>query len=201
MSLLPNQLLPPTEPLGTVNGGVVTISKNWWLLFYNIASKTLGDGGIGPDTLQAYFAITQDLIAASTINQFVINGGVSWSRVGTFAFSDFAIGSTQNSLNLFLLGAAQIVHGIKIQHSTAFTGGSITQYTVSVGIPTSVEKYASAFDVFQAPGSLVYQLSSGLQGESTTAATQITVTATSDQNLNTATQGAVTVWALLSTAS
>lgn len=53
MSLLPGQILPPTEPLGRVNAdGIVTIDKNWWLLLYNLCLQILGTGtGIPADAL------------------------------------------------------------------------------------------------------------------------------------------------------
>ena len=43
--LLPQTILPPSEPLDAA--GRVTISKNWWLFFYNLTKQTIGVGG-GP---------------------------------------------------------------------------------------------------------------------------------------------------------
>lgn len=46
MSLLPGQILPPSEPIGRVNeDGTVTIDKNWWLLLFNLCLQSLGTGG------------------------------------------------------------------------------------------------------------------------------------------------------------
>ena len=48
MSLLPNQILPPSESLGRVNpDGTVTIDKNWWLLLYNVCNRTLNVQNVG----------------------------------------------------------------------------------------------------------------------------------------------------------
>ena len=45
MSLLPQTILPATEPIGRVNEqGEVIIDKNWWLLFFNLCTKTIGTG-------------------------------------------------------------------------------------------------------------------------------------------------------------
>ncbi len=45
MSLLPSQILPQTDRLGTVDDkGNVTIDKNWWLLLYNISQQVLANG-------------------------------------------------------------------------------------------------------------------------------------------------------------
>lgn len=53
MSLLPGQIIPPSEPIGFVKeNGEVVISKNWWLLLYNLCQQILGNGvGIPSDAL------------------------------------------------------------------------------------------------------------------------------------------------------
>lgn len=46
MSLLPGQILPPSQPLGKAQeDGTVLIEQNWWLLLYNLVLNTLGTGG------------------------------------------------------------------------------------------------------------------------------------------------------------
>lgn len=129
-----------------------------------------------------------------------------WMRVGNgllfSAFSAFSAAATTNSIQIFSLPAAAIIHGIKIQHTAAFSGGSISAYTIAVGDSVTPTLYASAFNVHQAPGASVYQLSSDFGGESMVAATSIYATATSTgANLSAATAGAVSIWALLSVAS
>ena len=45
MSLLPETILPPSQPIGRANpDGTVTIDKNWFLLLYNICEQVLGNG-------------------------------------------------------------------------------------------------------------------------------------------------------------
>lgn len=45
MSLLPQTILPATEPIGKANAdGTVAITKNWWLLIYNLCQQVLGTG-------------------------------------------------------------------------------------------------------------------------------------------------------------
>jgi hypothetical protein len=52
MSLLPQQIPPATEPIGSVNEeGKVTPDKNFWLFLYNLASQVLGNGGATTLTL------------------------------------------------------------------------------------------------------------------------------------------------------
>jgi hypothetical protein len=92
-----------------------------------------------------------------------------------------------------------VIHAVKIKHSAAFTGGLISAYTVSVGIVGNLVKYAPAFNVFQAPGNTVQQISSTVGTENHGAATSIRLAAVSiGANLNAATTGAVDVWALVS---
>jgi hypothetical protein len=51
MSLLPQRILPQTEPWGKADAdGTVTIDKNWWLFLYNLGLQTLGTGGGLPTT-------------------------------------------------------------------------------------------------------------------------------------------------------
>lgn len=48
MSLLPQQILPETTPLGRADSdGVVTMDHNWWLLFYNVCLQVLGNSSNG----------------------------------------------------------------------------------------------------------------------------------------------------------
>lgn len=49
MSLLPKQVLPETEPIGTAaNGQPVRITHNWYLLLYNLAAQVLGGNAAPP---------------------------------------------------------------------------------------------------------------------------------------------------------
>lgn len=127
----------------------------------------------------------------------------TWIKVGTaLPYTSFQTAATTNTITLFSLIAAGIVHEVKIKHSTAFAGGSINAMTLSVGISGTVDKYASAFDVFQAVSATAFELSDALGTESHTGATNITITATSTgANLSALTAGVVDVWALLSVAS
>jgi hypothetical protein len=123
-----------------------------------------------------------------------------WYHVGNqMQASDFSIAALSQSIPLFQLPPRAFIHGIKIKQSIAFGGGAISAYTISVGVAGSNAKYATAFDVFQAPGSRVYQASLNFGSEDALAPTQITATATSvGANLNAATVGTVNIWALLS---
>lgn len=125
----------------------------------------------------------------------------TWLKVGTRTYENFSAAALTSSLTLFALAPMGLIQAVKIKHSTAFAGGAIASYTVSVGIVGTVAKYAAAFDVFQAVSGTAFQLSATAGSESHTAAVAITITATSTvANLDAATAGAVDVWALLSMA-
>jgi SNF family Na+-dependent transporter len=125
-----------------------------------------------------------------------------WVKVASaLGFAALAAAATTNAITLFTLPAAGVIHGVKIKHSTSFGGGGITAYTLSVGIVGTANKYASAFDVFQAVSNTAFQLTNVVGSENHGAGTIIQVTATSTTaNLNAATTGAVDIWALLSEA-
>lgn len=125
-----------------------------------------------------------------------------WVHVGNaISYISLAAASTTNSIALFTLPAAGVIHGIKVIHSTAFAGASITAYTVSVGIASNVIRYASAFNVFQAPSGTSFQLTNEMISENNAATTAVVLTAVSTgANLNAASAGVVDVYALLSVA-
>lgn len=63
-----------------------------------------------------------------------------------------------------LLTAAQfpkgsVILGVRIKHSTAFSGGAVGACTVSVGISGDLTRFAAAFDIFQAVAAATKQLS------------------------------------------
>lgn len=141
-------------------------------------------------------------VAYSTNGRTVVVGGVdipAWVKY-TVAYSQFSTAALVNSITLLTLPAGGVIHGVKIKHSVAFGGGAISAYTLSVGIVGELEKYASAWDVFQAAVSTYFQMSNvlGSEDHANTAAIKITATAVG-ANLSAATGGSVDVWVLQST--
>lgn len=124
----------------------------------------------------------------------------SWIKT-TIPYTSFQTAATTNSITLLALPAGAVIHGVKIKHSTAFAGTSITAVTVSVGVTGVLNKYASAFDVFQAVGDTIFQLSNVLGSESNGTSVNLLATATSTgANLSALTAGSVDIWVLLSKA-
>lgn len=124
--------------------------------------------------------------------------GTTWTKY-TFTHADapFNTAANSDSVTIFTPAADQVIHGVRIKHGTAFSGGGSTLVNVSVGITGDAIKYASQFDVFQAVAAGIYQLSNNFGGED--GATAITLTATSDVNLSALTAGSVDVWIQTST--
>jgi hypothetical protein len=59
MSLLPQQIIPPTVPIGTANAdGSVTLDKDWFLLLYNLCQQVLGNGDGSSLQGQVYLALS-----------------------------------------------------------------------------------------------------------------------------------------------
>lgn len=124
--------------------------------------------------------------------------GMRWKKF-TVGFAALSAAALTNDIEVYSLAAAEVIHGVKIKHSTAFSGGAIASYTTSVGISGNLTKYASAFDVFQATGNTTFQLSNSFGSENHGAATSIRIAAVATgANLDQATQGSVDVWILVS---
>ena len=125
----------------------------------------------------------------------------AWWAKYTVSYSDLSAAATTNDVELFSLPAGGVIHGVKMKHSTAFSGGAISAFTVSIGITGTLAKYANAFDVFQAVSNTAQQISSTVGTENHGAATSIKIAATSTgANIDQATAGTVDVWVLWSVA-
>lgn len=103
-------------------------------------------------------------------------------------------------IEVMSLPAGAVIHGVIISHTASFTGGGRTACTMSVGITGTLAKYATAFNVFQAPGPSVGQISNIVGLEDKVSATSIRLAASSDINLSLLAAGSVTVKILVSQA-
>jgi len=105
-----------------------------------------------------------------------IRSAFEWKKF-TVAATAFTAAATTQDIELFRLGSTDIIHGVKIKHSTAFSGGTLSALTLSVGVPfranpdeeaglpADLTKYASPFDAFQTAGKAVFQLTHVLNSE------------------------------------
>jgi hypothetical protein len=127
------------------------------------------------------------------------NSGPSWTKY-TVSESAFTAAATSEDIELFSLAAKGVIHAVVIKHTTAFSGGSLTGFTLSVGISGNLTKHASAFDVFQATGNTISQTSNTVDVEDFSSAVSIRLAAVSTgANVSAATAGSVDVYVLTST--
>ena len=119
----------------------------------------------------------------------------TWKKY-TKTFSNFAVADTFNQSTLFSLPARAVIRSVVIHHTAPFTGGSISNYTLKLGISTDIVKYATAWSVFpSSSGTYFFQLFHADEIESMAGATNILLTAESEGDfLNAATQGAVDIY-------
>ena len=152
--------------------------------------------------LDAAQALMQAFDPATSSLKIVVNGYL-WTKY-TKVYADFSTAGTTNSIALFTLPPGGVIHNTKIKHSVAFSGTSISAYTVQVGISGTLNKYSgsTAFNVFQAVANTTFGLYANLGSENHAAGTSILVTATSTgANLNAASgAGSVDIWVLTSQA-
>lgn len=114
-------------------------------------------------------------------------------------YSEFTAAATTEDVELYELDTAVVVEAVVIVPVTAFGGGAISAYTLSVGIAGNLTKYAAAFNVFQAPGATVFQLSTtqGLENIGTQVSLRVAATSTT-ANLSAGTTGAADIYLKLS---
>jgi len=141
------------------------------------------------------------LDASTEVVQLPANLAVPrWVKASSFA-TDFTVTpATTEDVEIYSLPAGGIIHGVKIRHQIAFSGGGATSFTLSVGIAGNLTKYASAFDVFQAVADDTFQLSQSFGSEDHGSVTSIRVAAISDVTLLGVTTGGAEVWLLVSVA-
>lgn len=122
-----------------------------------------------------------------------------WTKY-TVSYTAFTMATSTGDVQLATLPARQVVQSVVIKHSTAFSGGGSTAYTVSVGISGAVNKYASAFDIFQAVATNTAQISHDSFVEDFTSATSIRVAASvTGTTLNNVSAGSVDIWVMTTT--
>lgn len=127
-----------------------------------------------------------------TITQIMPMGPSSIVERYTLTKGDLTTAATTQTIDLRTLPKGHIVLGVRIKHSTAFSGGSISAMTVSVGAAAgTATTFAAAFDVFQAAADTTAAMTSGWKAATYASDTlQAKFTATSD-NVNAATAGEV----------
>ena len=126
-----------------------------------------------------------------------VAGAGIWTKY-TFVYTDFAAASTFFQIELRLLAANEVIEGFIIKHTTPFAGGGATGANLRVGTAADNNRFVGVFDVFQAAGDTVFDVTNILEYVSG-APESIKLGLGSNVNTNTLTQGAATVWVKIGT--
>lgn len=121
-----------------------------------------------------------------------------WTKV-TKTFTDFSAAATNRQISILTLPISGYIHDVKIIPTTAFSGGLIGTYTISVGKAGATTRYSIPTNVFTG-NTTVTDIHTPLVGlESISATEAITATAlTTVANLDQATAGSVDIHLLVS---
>ena len=165
-------------------------------------TSTGGQIFIYPPSLSALGASNQYLRPVN--DSFAYLGDIAaraatWVHLTTVTHSSFTAAAVAQTINSsYTLPAGWVVTGIVMNPSTTFSGGSIATYTISVGgtVSGNTSAFAPATNVFT--GAPTYSKSIA-SVESFSSGSIVTLSASSTGgNLNTATQGSVDIYLLVS---
>ncbi len=127
-----------------------------------------------------------------------LDESLRWRKY-TKTYADLSTAGLTNDIEILSLPAKGIIHGVQIIPTTAFSGGTIATYTLSVGIAGNLVKYCTAINGFTGFALSQPQMLAGI--ESTGSATSIRLAAISTIGLlNAASAGSVDVhilWGVL----
>jgi len=119
---------------------------------------------------------------------------IKWQKISV-TYQTFSAAATSNNSTIITLPAGTVVEGVVVKHNQAFTGGSISAYTLEVGYGLTTTRLAPSTSVFGAPSGSTSLASNVLDVPDFDNPTQIIVTARSlGANLNAATQGVADIY-------
>lgn len=138
--------------------------------------------------------------ANAPLNLANVRNSPQWVKVGNgLLYTLFSAAATTKSQTLFALPGGMAIHGMKVKHSVAFVGASVTACTLQVGITGTTNKYLSAFDCVPAVADTTFGVNFNTGTEAHAASTNILILATATgANLSVLSAGKVDIWALLS---
>lgn len=188
-SALSNGILSTSAGDGTIVSGtfgsVDPLTTKGDILIFDTDSDRLAVGSDG-----------QVLVAQSSASEGIAweNANPRWRKV-TLAYSDFSAASLSFAVTGLTLQAKEGIDAVVLNHTTAFSGGSITAYTVEVGLSAASTKYANAFDTFQAIGGTVRDVNNVTDVPNFSGTTDVIVTARAiGANLDQVTAGSVDIY-------
>lgn len=182
-------------------------------LYFNDAYHTLSNSMFLSDSLP-FYPSAGDMIKLRSngtnwyeIARSLNNSSIRINNIGlkprwfkfTKTHTDLQAAALTNNIELFELPAGCCIHAVLIQPTEQFTGTGITDYKVSVGVASALEKYASLYDVDVSPSATEFQFTQVAGIEHLSSEISIKLAAQSvGANLDQSTAGAVQVQVLLS---
>ena len=116
---------------------------------------------------------TKTLISSSVANannQYLKDFAPIWQKY-TVTYTNLSAATPSADYLLFAASTSDIISGVYIKHSAAFTGGAVSAAKISIGTSGDYEKYCQDHDAFAAAGATAFTLNQVLNKES--AATDI----------------------------
>lgn len=122
------------------------------------------------------------------------NSSPIWQKYSVSYATLAALGATASAnLDVFTIGAGDVLDAIFVKHGTLFTGTSITGATFKCGKTGAPGSYTDEFDVKQAVGSGASQMTSAPTLEFSATTFIVTMSLTGGV-MNQLSQGSVDVW-------
>lgn len=153
-----------------------------------------GGGGLHTQILQNQDGTIADL-------SDITKTSTTWVHLTTLTNSSFSVAATTTTINSsYTLPAKSVINAVVINPTTAFSGGGLTGYNISIGGTVSgvSNKYTSLASIYT--GASFTAINNLFGMESFSSSSVITVFAkSSGGNLNAATQGAVDIYLLINT--
>jgi hypothetical protein len=147
---------------------------------------TLAGDVTGPQNATVVGAIGGKAVSVGTAGTLS-----SWQKV-TVGFASLTNAGLTQTINLVTTGTRVKSCGVSVKHTAAFTGGTVSAMTVSVGDAAgSATTYTATFNIFQAPGNTVFQDTTELTSATYAASTIQAFFTAVGGNLNTLAAGSV----------
>lgn len=192
---LPTAMPTSTLPMVSDSNGYMAWSSTLAIRSLAVSSNAI----LGNAT---YYA--NGVVVGATINgisacqKYAITTSGGYWTINTVQDAALAAGLTQTiTIGTNLIPANGEIMSLRIKHSTAFSGASITAMTVSAGDGTTTNIYAPDFNVFQSTANTTLWTDGGAM-TTTSAQHSLTATFTSvGANLTAIAAGAVDIWACI----
>lgn len=141
---------------------------------------------------------TLDVEGRLTVNGELVETNIPWNPWKKYTFETKHLTGITNStsITIFSLPKGNEIEEVVLKHNHPFNASGSTFYKVSVGIQGDLEKFASAFDVYQPVSGTTFQKTSNSYGLlDMDNDTDILLTASSDIPMSAASgSGSVNVW-------